>query len=70
MFGYSHLGDRGEGYFTHAKFAFKYGSILLWAAITSFIHGVLPGVFKFHSAQTVISIYRVLESRGRHGEKP
>lgn len=69
MFGKKHLTERNESYWNHLKFAFKYGFILLWAAITSFIHGLVPSLFPYHSANTVISIYKVIQIRDREGER-
>lgn len=69
MFGKKHLIERQETYWTHFKFAFKYGAILLWAATTSFIHGLVPSLFPYHSANTVIDIYKVIQKRDRDGER-
>jgi hypothetical protein len=68
MFGKKHLVETKESYWTHFKFAFKYGFILLYAALLSFIHGIFPGLFKFRSAKIVINVYNIIQKRNKPGE--
>jgi hypothetical protein len=57
----AHLREAGKDYWTHATFAWKAAALLLWAALTSVIHGLVPAWFPFVSRDIV----RDLANRGR-----
>lgn len=41
----NHLGQTGQTYFQHLKWAMYAGALLLWAGLASVIHAVFPFVF-------------------------
>jgi len=56
-----HLNEAGKTYWTHFKFAFIAGFILLYAGITSIIHAIFPCFFKFTSLKLVKYLLKKIE---------
>lgn len=52
-----HLKDSNMTYVYHFFHSFKNGNKLLWYALSSYAHAVLPGKLKQHAARGVIAIY-------------
>jgi hypothetical protein len=52
-----HLKKSQETYFSHLKWAQLAGLRLIWAGISSIIHGLIPGFFPGTAAKTVIFLY-------------
>ncbi len=53
-----HLNASGKTYSVHFRFAMKASFWLLVAALTSFIHAVLPNLFAFTSQRIVMRLVR------------
>jgi hypothetical protein len=51
-----HLQEAGKSYFVHGRFAVKAGFMLIFAGITSILHGLIPAVFPFLSRDIVLSL--------------
>lgn len=51
-----HLNASGKTYSVHFRFAMKASFWLLVAALTSFIHAVLPNLFAFTSQRIVMRL--------------
>ena len=54
---FKHLRDSQETYWSHCRWATKAGFQMIWAGILSIIHGLIPPLFPFKSAKTVIDLY-------------
>lgn len=52
-----HLKKSHVDYFSHLFWAVKAGFILIFAGITSILHGIIPKLFDGYAAKTVIKIY-------------
>ena len=52
-----HLKDSNMTYLYHFFHSFKNGNKLLWYALSSYAHALLPGKLKQHAARGVIGIY-------------
>ena len=52
-----HLKDSNMGYWYHLAHSWANGFRLLVLAGTSFVHGVLPGIWPQHAARGVVRIY-------------
>jgi len=53
-----HLSDSKAGYWEHLKFAIYASALLLWAAIASLLHAIVPALFPGTSAFIVIKLYK------------
>lgn len=54
-----HLRDSKTTYFEHLKFALYAGFMLLYAAIASIIHAIIPSLFPSTAANIVTKLYNV-----------
>jgi hypothetical protein len=54
---FKHLEDSQETYSQHFVWAVKSGLLMIWTGLASIIHGILPPLFPFKSAKTVIDLY-------------
>ena len=54
---FNHLKDSHESYFSHCRWAITAGVKMILAGILSIIHGLLPNLFAFTSAKTIIDLY-------------
>jgi len=52
----AHLKEANKTYFPHGWFAVKAGGLLLYAGLTSLVHGVVPAFFPFLSRDIVRSL--------------
>ena len=52
-----HLDKSKVTYFQHLAWAIVAGLRLIWAGITSIIHGIIPSLFDGKAPSTVIDIY-------------
>ena len=51
-----HLADSGKTYKQHFMFGMKAFIFLLMASLTSFIHAIIPDLFKFTSQKIVLKL--------------
>jgi hypothetical protein len=56
-----HLEHSNMGYWYHCGHSFYNGGRLLVLALSSFVHGLFPWLFKFHAAHGVMRIYEELK---------
>ena len=56
---FKHLQESQETYLHHLGWATKSGFLMIWTGVVSIIHGILPPLFPFRSAKTVIDLYYV-----------
>lgn len=59
-----HLEEAGKAYGPHGRFAVRAGFLLIWAGLTSILHGLVPAWFPFYSRDVV----RSLADRSRAGD--
>lgn len=48
-----HLKEAGKQYMPHGLFAVRAGFLLIWAGVTSILHGLVPAWFPFYSRDVV-----------------
>jgi hypothetical protein len=54
---FKHLQDSQESYSSHCRWAVSAGFTMIWAGLLSIVHGLIPSLFPFRSAKTVIDLY-------------
>lgn len=54
---FKHLKDSEESYWSHCRWAVQAGLVMMWAGLLSIIHGLIPALFPFKSAKTIIDLY-------------
>jgi len=54
---FKHLEDSQESYWSHCWWAVTAGGQMILAGILSIVHGLVPALFPFKSAKTVIDLY-------------
>jgi hypothetical protein len=57
MLKFKHLEESRETYWSHCQWAVGSGFVMIWTGILSVIHGLIPSLFPFRSAKTVIDLY-------------
>ena len=57
-----HLQDSKMSYFYHFWHSIANGNKLLWYALSSYAHAILPGKLKQHAARGIINIYEDMKS--------
>ena len=62
-----HLGDAGEGYFEHLRFASKVGSVAIGGGLACFAHALVPALFPTTGSRAIQRLNDLLENRGRSG---
>jgi hypothetical protein len=64
----AHPRSAGEGYFSHLRFAWRFGSRMLAGACAAFAHGLLPCVLTDAASRRVRELANVLESPRTFGD--
>ncbi|MGE0201417.1 MAG: DUF6356 family protein [Candidatus Melainabacteria bacterium] len=51
-----HLKDAQKTYAEHGSFALRAGVLLIWAGVTSLVHGIVPAFFPFLSSRITLKL--------------
>ena len=62
-----HLGDAGEGYGEHLRFATKVGLVAVGGGLACFAHALVPAIFPSTGSRAILRLNELLASRGRSG---
>ena len=62
-----HLGDAGEGYVEHLRFATKVGAVAIGGGLACFAHALVPAIFPSTGSRAILRLNELLASRGRSG---
>ena len=62
-----HLGDAGEGYVEHLRFASKVGAVAIGGGLACFAHALVPAIFPSTGSRAIRRLYAMIEERGRSG---
>ena len=60
-----HLGDAGEGYFDHLRFATKVGAVAIGCGLACFAHALVPAIFPSTGSRAIRRLHDLLDERGR-----
>ena len=60
-----HLGDAGEGYFQHLRFATKVGAVAIGGGLACIVHAVVPGLFTTTGSRAIAKLNQLVEERTR-----
>ena len=60
-----HLGDAGEGYFQHLRFATKVGAVAIGGGLACFAHALVPGLFTTTGSRAIARLNRLIDQRPR-----
>ena len=60
-----HLGDVGEGYFEHLRFATKVGAVAIGGGLACFAHALVPGLFTTTGSRAITRLNQLIEQRLR-----
>ena len=60
-----HLGDAGEGYFEHLRFAAKVGAVAVGGGLACFAHALVPAIFPSTGSRAIRRLNDLLDERRR-----
>lgn len=60
-----HLGDAGESYFEHLRFATKVGAVAVGGGLACFAHALVPAIFPSTGSQAIRRLNDLLDERRR-----
>ncbi len=60
-----HLGDAGEGYFQHLRFATKVGAVAIGGGLACFAHALVPGLFTTTGSRAIARLNQLIDERPR-----
>lgn len=60
-----HLGEVGEGYFEHLRFAARVGAVALGGGLACFAHALVPGLFPSTGSSMIRRVNRMIDERSR-----
>lgn len=60
-----HLGDTGESYFQHLRFATKVGAVAIVGGLACFAHALVPGLFTTTGSSAIAKLNQMIEERRR-----
>ncbi len=60
-----HLGEVGEGYFEHLRFAAKVGAVAVGGGLACFAHALVPGLFPATGSAMIRRVNRMIDERSR-----
>ena len=60
-----HLGDVGEGYFEHLRFAAKVGAVAIGGGLACFAHALVPGLFTTTGSRAIARLNQLIDERPR-----
>ena len=62
-----HLGDTGESYVEHLRFATKVGAVAIGGGLACFAHALVPALFPTNGSRAIQRLNDLLETRGQSG---
>jgi len=62
-----HLGDAGESYVEHLRFATKVGAVAIGGGLACFAHALVPALFPTTGSRAIQRLNELLENRLRSG---
>jgi len=62
-----HLGDAGESYAEHLRFASKVGAVAIGGGLACFAHALVPALFPTTGSRAIQRLNELLENRLRSG---
>ena len=60
-----HLGEVGEGYFEHLRFAVKVGAVAIGGGLACFAHALVPALFPTTGSSLIRRVNRMIDERAR-----
>ena len=60
-----HLGDAGESYAEHLRFATKVGAVAIGGGLACFAHALVPAIFPSTGSRAIRRLSAMIEERGR-----
>ena len=58
-----HLGDAGESYFQHLRFATKVGAVAIGAGLACIVHALLPALFTTTGSRAIARLNQLIDER-------
>ena len=62
-----HLGEVGEGYFQHLRFATRVGAIAIGGGLACIAHALVPALFPTTGSRAIRRLNQLIEDRARPG---
>ena len=60
-----HLGDAGESYFEHLRFATQVGAVAIGGGLACFAHAVVPAWFSTTGSRAIRRLNQLIDDRQR-----
>ena len=60
-----HLGEAGEGYVEHLRFATRFGAVAIGGGLACFAHALVPAIFPSTGSRAIARLTQLLEERRR-----
>ena len=60
-----HLGEAGEGYVEHLRFATKVGAVAVGGGLACFAHALVPAIFPSTGSRAIRRLNQLLDERRR-----
>lgn len=58
-----HLGDAGESYFQHLRFATKVGAVAIGGGLACIVHALVPGLFTTTGSRAIARLNQLIDKR-------
>ncbi len=58
-----HLGDAGESYFQHLRFAAKVGAVAIGGGLACFAHALVPALFTTTGSRAIRRLNELIDGR-------
>ncbi|WP_309603069.1 DUF6356 family protein [Sphingomonas sp.] len=58
-----HLGEAGEGYVEHLRFATKVGAVAIGCGLACFAHALVPAIFPTTGSRAIARLNQLLDER-------
>lgn len=58
-----HLGDAGESYFQHFRFATKVGAVAIGGGLACIVHALVPGLFTTTGSRAIARLSQLIDRR-------
>ena len=58
-----HLGDAGESYFQHLRFATKVGAVAIGGGLACIVHALVPGLFTNTGSRAIARLNQLIDKR-------
>ena len=62
-----HLGEVGEGYFQHLRFATRVGAVAIGGGLACIAHALVPALFPTTGSRAIRRLNQMIEDRARPG---